>query len=124
MHIRSAMYGIGGKVLGLLVNADEGGCRGRTTSRDGCQQYGFIEYRHKKLLTVLGLVTVKRAYYYDREHRREYCPKDLALDTKGTSYNSGVRRMMCKVGPADLSVVRIEICMLWRISGHALLISL
>ena len=98
MHIRSAMHGIGGKVLELLVNADGGDYRGRTIFRDGYQRYDFIEYRNKELLTVLGLVTVKRAYYYDREHRRGHCPKDFALGIERTSYSSGVRRMMSKVG--------------------------
>jgi hypothetical protein len=92
------MHGIGGKVLEMLVNADSGDYRGRTISCREDQKYDFIEYRDKKLLTVLGPVTVRRAYYYDREHRRGYCPKDLALDIDGTSYSSGVRRMMSKVG--------------------------
>ena len=52
----------------------------------------------KDLLTVLGPVAVKRAYYSDRECGTGYCPKDRALDIEGTSYSAGVRRMMSKVG--------------------------
>jgi hypothetical protein len=85
-------------MLERLVNADHGDYRGRTISSGAHQKYDFIEYRDKKLLTVLGPVMVKRAYYYDREHRKGYCPKDHALDIEGTSYSSGVRRMMSKVG--------------------------
>lgn len=92
------MHGIGSKVLEMLINADGGDYHGRTISRDESQEFNFIEYREKQLLTVLGLVTVKRAYYYNREQRKGYCPKDVALDIEGISYSPGVRRMMSKVG--------------------------
>jgi hypothetical protein len=85
-------------MLEMLVNADGGSYFGRTISGEKDHQYEFIEFRDKKLLTVLGIVTVKRAYYYDRECRLGYCPKDRVLDIEGTSYSSGVRRMMSKVG--------------------------
>jgi len=92
------MHGIGRSMLAMFVNADGGDYRGRTIPCEKDHQYEFIEFRDKKLLTVLGSVTVKRAYYYDRECRNGYCPKDRALDIEGTSYSSGVRRMMSKVG--------------------------
>jgi len=92
------MHGIGRSLLEMFVNADGGDYRGRTIPCEKDHQYEFMEYRDKNLLTVLGSVTVKRAYYYDRECRRGYCPKDRSLDIEGTSYSSGVRRMMSKVG--------------------------
>jgi hypothetical protein len=58
----------------------------------------FKENRNKMLLTVLGSVTVKRAYYYDRECKEGYYPKDAALDIMGTSFSAGVRRIMARVG--------------------------
>ena len=82
----------------MLINADGGGYRGSTIDGKEGHQYEFIEYRDKKLLTALGPVTIKRAYYYDRECKSGYCPKDRVLDIEGTSYSSGVRRMMSKVG--------------------------
>jgi hypothetical protein len=57
-----------------------------------------VQYRDKALLTVVGPVSVRRAYYFDKECGIGYCPKDRALDIEGTSYSSGVRRMMSKVG--------------------------
>jgi len=92
------MHVIGRSMLEMFVNADGGDYRGRAIPCEKDHQYEFIEFRDKKLLTVLGSVTVKRAYYYDRECRSGYCPKDRALDIEGTSYSSGVRRMMSKVG--------------------------
>ncbi len=58
----------------------------------------FVEYREKTLLTVLGEVTVKRAYYHDKKCHSGFCPKDISLDIVGTSYSPGVRRLMGKVG--------------------------
>jgi hypothetical protein len=92
------MHGIGRSMLEMFVNADGGDYRGRTIPCEKGHQYEFIEFRDKKLLTVLGPVTVTRAYYYDRECRSGYCPKDRVLDIEGTSYSSGVRRMTSKVG--------------------------
>ena len=92
------MHGIGRSMLEMFVNADDGDYRGRTIPCEKDHRYEFIEFRDKKLLTVLGSVTVTRAYYYDRECRSGHCPKDRALDIEGTSYSSGVRRMMSKVG--------------------------
>jgi hypothetical protein len=98
MSIRSSMHRIGGSMLGMLVNADGGGCQGGTIPCGEGHQYKFIDYRDKELLTVLGPVAVKRAYYYDQECHTGFCPKDRVLDIEGTSYSSGVRRMMSKVG--------------------------
>ena len=92
------MHGIGRSMLEMFINADDGQYRGKHFPCGNDRQYEFMEFRDKQLLTVLGLVTVKRAYYYDRDHHKGYCPKDQALDIEGTSYSSGVRRMMSKVG--------------------------
>ena len=87
MSIRSSMHRIGGSMLEILVNADGGGYQGRTISCGKGHQYEFIDYRYKELLTALGLVAVKRAYYYDQESHAGFCPKDRALDIEGTSYS-------------------------------------
>ncbi|MBT9138996.1 MAG: hypothetical protein DDT31_01576 [Syntrophomonadaceae bacterium] len=55
--------------------------------------YEFTEYRKKEALTVLGVVQVNRAYYYDRQCGSGICPKDKALDIEGTSFSPGVRRI-------------------------------
>jgi hypothetical protein len=92
------MHKIGGRLLEMLVNADGGDYRGRTLPCAHGHEYEFVEYRDKALLTVLGRVAVRRAYYRDKECGSGYCPKDRALDIEGTSYSAGVRRMMSKVG--------------------------
>jgi hypothetical protein len=92
------MHRIGCRLLEKLINADGGGYRGRTIPCEKEHNYEFVEYRDKELLTVLGPVAVKRAYYYDQGCQSGWCPKDHTLDIEGTSYSSGVRRMMSKVG--------------------------
>jgi hypothetical protein len=98
MSIRSTMHKVGGRILEWLLNADGGDYRGRTLACAQGHAYEFVEYRDKELVTVVGPVSVRRAYYFDKDCGRGYCPKDRALDMEGTSYSVGVRRMMSKVG--------------------------
>lgn len=85
-------------MLEVLLNADGGDYRGRTIPCGQGHEYEFVGYRDKMVLTVLGGVAVRRAYYSDKQCGTGYCPKDHALDIEGTSYSAGVRRMMSKVG--------------------------
>jgi hypothetical protein len=98
MNIRSGMHGIGCKLLENLLNADGGGYRGAAIASEKDNTAIFVDYREKKLLTVLGEVTVKRAYYHDKECHSGFCPKDNDLDIVKTGYSPGVRRLMSKVG--------------------------
>lgn len=98
MSIRSTVHKVGGRILELLLNADGGDYCGRTLACAHGHAYKFVQYRDKVLLTVVGPVSVRRAYYFDKECGIGYCPKDRALDIEGTSYSSGVRRMMSRVG--------------------------
>lgn len=61
MSIRSSMRHIGSGMLEKLVNADGGGYQGSAITIGEGHQYEFIDYRDKKLLTVLGEIKVKRA---------------------------------------------------------------
>jgi len=85
-------------MLEKMVNADKGDCRGNTIPCEKGHNFEFKEYRDKKLLTVLGPVTLKRAYYFDRVCKKGYSPKDVVLDVVGTSFSPGVRRIMGRVG--------------------------
>jgi len=97
-YIRSSMHRIGSGLLEELINVDGGGYQGASITDDRGHKYEFVDYREKELLTMLGAVKVKRAYYYDKEHHAGFCPKDRALDIEGTSYSSGARRMVSRVG--------------------------
>ena len=92
------MHEIGSILLGEIINADGGAYKGRYISKEDGGAYEFVDYRDKDVLSALGQVKVKRAYYYDNKSGEGFCPKDKALDIEGTSYSPGVRRMMSKVG--------------------------
>jgi hypothetical protein len=85
-------------MLEKLLNSDDGDYRGRIIPCDKGHVSEFKEYRDKELLTVLGPVKVKRAYYYDQECGKGWCPKDTALDIVGTSFSPGIKRIMGRVG--------------------------
>jgi hypothetical protein len=58
----------------------------------------FVEYRKKRLVTVLNAAEVRRAYYHCDACEAGIIPKDRELDIAGTSFSPGVRRMMGQVG--------------------------
>jgi hypothetical protein len=98
IHIRSSMHSVGSLMLEKLLNSDGGDYRGRTLPCERGHRFEFKEYRDKELLTVLGPVRVKRAYYYDEDCEEGYCPKDRVLDMVETSFSPGMRRIMGRVG--------------------------
>lgn len=85
-------------MLERLINADGGDYRGTTLPCEHGHVYEFKGYRDKKVLTALGWVSIRRAYYYDRQCQQGDCPKDRDLDIEETIFSPGVRRMMGKVG--------------------------
>jgi hypothetical protein len=97
MNIRSGMHCVGSKLLEALLNADNG-YRGSAIPSESGNTAVFVDYREKKLLTVVGEVTVRRAYYHDIECHCGFCPKDDDLDIVKTGYSPGVRRLMSKIG--------------------------
>ncbi len=92
------MHSVGGRLLERLINSDGGDYRGTTLRSETGEVFEFKEYRDKMVLTVLGPVTIQRAYYYDKQAAKGYCPKDVTLDIAETSFSPGVRRMMAKAG--------------------------
>lgn len=84
-------------MLEKLLNSDGGDYRGSPLPCEKGHVSEFIEYREKKLLTVVGPVRVKRAYYYDQECKKGYS-KDNVFGIVGTSFSPGVRRIMGRVG--------------------------
>lgn len=92
------MHTVGSVILEGLLNADGGGYQDRKISRDNGREYEFMGYLNKCVLTVLGEVEVKRAYYYDATNKEGCFPKDKVLDIEGTTFSPGVRRMTSRVG--------------------------
>lgn len=61
-------------------------------------QARYHDTRSKPLLTVLGPVSIERAYYVCPQCHQGQSPLDQQLDVGGTEYSPGVRRMMAVVG--------------------------
>jgi hypothetical protein len=85
-------------LLEKLLNVDDGGYQGSGLPCGHGHSARFVEYRKKRLLTVLSPVEVRRAYYYGQECGEGVIPKDRELDMVGTGCSPGVRRMMGQVG--------------------------
>jgi hypothetical protein len=100
IHIRSSMHSVGSVMLEKLLNSDGGDYQGRTQPCEKGHVFEFKEYRDKKVLTVLGSITLRRAYYYDERCKKGYCPKDTALDIEGnvgskTTWQLKLKRARC-----------------------------
>ena len=101
MAIRDAVHQLGSRVLEKVINADQGGYGGTRIEGERGQRGRFIEYRDKEVVTVVGRVKVKRAYYYGAATGGGRIPKDEALDIVGTHFSPGVRRLMGRVGSKE-----------------------
>ena len=97
MAIRSSMHQAGGVVLQKLVNLD-GGHRGARVSCGQGHTAEFVDYRTKRVITVLSPIQVERAYYHCSTCERGVIPKDGELDIAKTSCSPGVRRLIGHVG--------------------------
>ena len=92
--IRAASHRIGGRLLEKLLNADDGAYQGAGLRCGRGPSARFVEYRKKRLVTVLGPVEVRRAYYHCPACGEGMIPKDRELDMVGTGFSPGARRMM------------------------------
>lgn len=65
----------------------------------GCgQQARFHEMRPKHIVTALGRIRIRRAYYLCSHCQQGQSPADLEWDIEGTECSPAVRRMMALVG--------------------------
>jgi hypothetical protein len=80
------------------LNRDHSDYRGPSL-RCGCGQPArYAGRRNRRLLTVLGDMTVQRAYYYCGACRAGFAPRDQALGLGRTSLSPAVTRMVGLVG--------------------------
>ena len=96
--IRAAMHQLGGSLWEKLLDSDEGGYRGAHPDCGQGHPTAFVDYRSKRVLTVLSWIEVRRAYYHCPSCQGGFLPKDQDLDIVGVSLSPGVRRMMGRVG--------------------------
>ena len=121
--IRAGLLRLGAGMLGEVLSADRGHRGPRVPCGNG-HQACFAGYRDKTFDTVLGPVTVTRAWYHCAECGRGLAPRDAELGVAGTSMSpglaamndlaaaagpfAGAARLLEEVGGVRLTVKRVE----------------
>jgi fructose-specific component phosphotransferase system IIB-like protein len=96
MLIRSAMHRAGASALTEWLRFPTPAQR--ATPCPCGQQAIYREIRSKKLLTVVGAVTLSRPYFLCPHCHQGQFPADADLDVVNTEFSPGVRRMQALVG--------------------------
>jgi hypothetical protein len=97
--IRAGMLKLGCGVLGELLAADRGH-RGSAVSCGNGHEAVFVSYRDKVIDTVLGPVTLNRAWYHCKTCKHGLAPRDAELGVAGTSLSPGLTAMNDKAAAA------------------------
>jgi hypothetical protein len=106
-------------MLGQLLAADPG-CRGPRVPCGQGHEAEFVSYRDKTFDTVLGPVTLNRAWYHCAACKHGFAPRDAELGIAGASLSPGLAAMndrAAAAGPfaqaagllADLAGVRLDV---------------
>jgi hypothetical protein len=90
--IRAGMLKLGGGMLEKLLAADPG-CRGPRVPCGQGHEAEFISCRKKVIDTVLGPVTVSRAWYHCAACGHGLAPRDARLGVAGASLSPGLAAM-------------------------------
>ncbi|MHB1431115.1 MAG: ISKra4 family transposase [Streptosporangiaceae bacterium] len=99
LAIRAALTRLGGGMLERLLAADPG-YRGPRTDCEAGHRAEFVSYRDKTTDTVLGPVTVRRAWYHCGQCGHGLAPRDAELGTAGQTMSPGLRKMAARAGEA------------------------
>jgi hypothetical protein len=99
LAIRTAVLALGGSLLARLLAADPGH-RGPRIDCGRGHAAEFVAYRTKTLRTVLGPVTLRRAWYHCSVCGHGTAPRDDQLGVAGTSLTPGLRKMIARAGAA------------------------
>jgi len=97
--IRAGLLRLGGGMLGELLAADPG-YRGPRVECGRDHRAEFVAYRDKVIDTVLGPVTLTRAWYHCARCKRGLAPRDTELGVAGASMSPGLAAMTSRVGAA------------------------
>lgn len=98
--IRAGMLKLGSGILERLLAADPG-YRGPRTGCGGGHQAEFVSYRDKTFDTVLGPVTICRAWYHCAACGHGLAPKDAELGMAGQSMSPGLTAMNDRAAAAE-----------------------
>jgi hypothetical protein len=93
------MLKLGGGMLGQLLAADPG-YRGPRVDCGQGHQAGFVSCRDKVIDTVLGPVTLTRAWYHCKACGHGFAPRDAELGVAGASLSPGLAAMTDRAAAA------------------------
>jgi len=97
--IRAGMLQLGGGMLGELLAADPG-YRGPRVPCGRGHEAEFLSYRDKTIDTVLGPVTLTRAWYHCEACGHGFAPRDAGLGVAGEAMSPGLTAMNDRVAAA------------------------
>ena len=97
--IRAGVLRAGCGILGELLSADPG-YRGPRVDCGHGHLAELVAYRDKVIDTVLGPVTLRRAWYHCARCKRGLAPRDAELGVAGESLSPGLAAMTSKAGAA------------------------
>lgn len=90
--------GLAARAVEERINADTSDGT-EATLRCGCgERARYVERRSKQFHSVLGVLTLERAYYHCAACGAGFCPRDRVLGLEGGSLSPGVLRMVGRVG--------------------------
>jgi Uncharacterised protein family (UPF0236) len=101
--MRAALASAGARLLEAVLAGEDGYCGPRAGCSCG-RQAGYAGGRDKTVATVLGPVTLRRAWYHCRECHSGFAPKDEQLGVAGT-VSAGLAEMIALAG-AEVSFAR------------------
>jgi len=90
--IRAGLLTLGAGMLEQLLAADNG-YRGPAPECGNGHRGVLVSYRDKVMDTVLGPVTLRRAWYHCAECKHGFAPRDAELGVEGTSLSPGLAAM-------------------------------
>jgi hypothetical protein len=99
LAIRTAVLELGRAVLEPLLAADAGYAGPQVPCGKG-HQARFVSYRDKTAGTVLGPVTIRRAWYHCAACKHGFAPRDALLGIAGTTMSPGLAKMTDRAAAA------------------------
>jgi hypothetical protein len=97
--LRAGLLKLGGSMLGQLLSADRGNRGPRVPCGHG-HEAQFTDHRDKTFDTVLGPVTINRAWYRCTACKHGLAPRDAELGMAGTTLSPGLTAMNDKAAAA------------------------
>lgn len=115
VRLRGAVLQVAARALEQRFNADTSDHAGPQQPCPCGQTARYVDRREKTFTSVLGALTLKRAYYHCATCQQGFCPRDRALGMDDDSVSPGVLRMLGSV-TAEVSF-ETSSGLLWDLGG-------